>query len=141
MDNSEAVRKHQYIMARQDMFARHVRALKKNFSDIEFIVIASDDGFPITHTLADDRDAARKAAMCASLGGLSDSVSAESGFNHTMATTIECENGLIFSRRVALDTDKSIEILVACSRTANYATALWTIKKTINDIVEEFNKR
>lgn len=141
MDNSEAVRKHQHIMKRQDLFARHVQALKKNLGDIEFVVIASDDGFPITHTLADDRDAARKAAMTASLGGLSNSVSAESGFNRTVATTIESENGLIFSRRVALDHEKSVELLVACSRTTNYATALWTIRKTINDIIEEFNQQ
>ena len=44
MDNSEAVRKHQQIMSQQALFERHVQALKKNLSDIEFIVVASDDG-------------------------------------------------------------------------------------------------
>ena len=141
MDNSEAVRKHQHIMARQDMFARHVQALNKALhGDVEFVVIASDDGFPITHTLADDREAARKAAMTASLGGLSNSVGDESGFKRAVATTIECEDGLIFSRRVGLDDEKSVELLVACSRTTTYATALWNIKKTISDIIEDFNK-
>ena len=140
MDNSEAVRKHQHIMSRQSLFERHVQALKKNLSDIEFVVIASDDGFPITHTLEDDRDAARKAAMGASLGGLSNSVASEANFQRSVATTIECENGLIFSRSVRLDDEKSVELLVACSRTANYATALWTIKKTIADIINDFNQ-
>ena len=133
MDNSEAVRKHQQIMSQQALFERHVQALKKNLSDIEFIVVASDDGFPITHTLADDKDAARKAAMTASLGGLSTSVSEESGLKSAVATTIECEDGLVFN-------EKSVELLVACSRNANYAAALWTIKKTINDIIEDFNR-
>ena len=57
-----------------------------------------------------------------------------------MATTIECEDGLVFSRHVTLDNEKSVELLVACSRHANYAAALWTIKKTINDIIEDFNR-
>ena len=67
--------------------------------------------------------------MTASLGGLSTSVSEESGLKGAMATTIECEDGLVFSRHVMLDHEKSVELLVACTRHANYATALWTIKK------------
>ena len=133
MDNSEAVRKHQQIMSQQALFERHVQALKKIFFVFLFFVVASDDGFPITHTLADDKDAARKAAMTASLGGLSTSVSEESGLKSAVATTIECEDGLVFN-------EKSVELLVACSRNANYAAALWTIKKTINDIIEDFNR-
>lgn len=140
MDNSEAVRKHQQIMSRQSLFEKHVQALKKNLDNVEFIILASDDGFPITHTLPDDKDAARKAAMTASLGGLSTSVADESGLKKAVATTIECENGLVFSRHVSLDDEKSVELLVACTRNANYAAALWTIKKTIADIIEEFGR-
>lgn len=140
MDNSEAVRKHQQIMSRQSLFEKHVQALKKNLDNVEFIILASDDGFPITHTLPDDKDAARKAAMTASLGGLSTSVADESGLKKAVATTIECENGLVFSRHVSLDDEKSVELLVACTRNANYAAALWTIKKAITDIIEEFGR-
>ena len=140
MDNSEAVRKHQQIMSQQALFERHVQALKKNLSDIELTVVSSAAAFPPAHHLAAHTDSARKAAMTASLGGLSTSVSEESGLKSAVATTIECEDGLVFSRHVTLDNEKSVELLVACSRHANYAAALWTIKKTINDIIEDFNR-
>ncbi len=139
-DNSQAIRHHQEIMAKQSLFAKHVQALYKALDGVSFIVLASDDGFPISHTLTDDKEAARKSAITASLGGLSSSIAHESGLKQAVATTIECDDGLIFSRNIQLDDHKSVELLVACNRNVNYAISLWTIKNTITDIITEFNR-
>ncbi|MDO5686157.1 MAG: roadblock/LC7 domain-containing protein [Neisseria sp.] len=137
-DNHEAVRKHEEIVARTDLFKKHVDSLKKNATSLVYAMIATDDGFPVAYTEMDDQEAMRKAAVTASLNGLSSTVAQESNLKKADATHIECEAGFVFSRIVYLSGGKEVGLLVAANGEENFATLLWHIKKMVTELVDEF---
>lgn len=138
MSNAESVLFHQEVMSKVPFFKQHLLQMSEELGSVKFSIIATDDGFPVAHTLGDEKEAARKAAMAASLDGLCNSVAQESELKTANATTIETEDGLVFCRHVPLAPKKHVILLTATSIDSNYGTTLWGIKKTITEIIEGY---
>lgn len=135
--NQVAAIKHESVIVQRAMFQENLDALTSNVEGILYTIIATDDGFPVAYTNIDEKNATGKAALAASLSGLSDTISLESGLERTNAVHIECNNGFIFSRGVDLK-GKTIVLFVGSTNELSHATLLWHIKKMVDNIIQSF---
>ena len=137
-NNKKAVQKHEAIIAKKAMFQKHADDLTQRLDGILYVMIATDDGFPVAFTGMDEKNAAGRAALAASLEGLGDTVAFESSLQNAQAIHVECQNGFIFNRNIEID-DKNLVLLIASNNELTLATLLWHIKKMVDDIVRNFH--
>lgn len=140
-ENDKAVQDHAEIVSKKKIFEDQIFALEKALNGLKYAIISTDDGFPVATTKMDVKEATRKAAMTASLDGLSKTVAMESGYPSAISTQVECDDGFIISRIIYLKEDKSMHvvILVATDSSETIATVTWNLKKAIQTIIEKFN--
>lgn len=140
MSNEKNVEGYEKIVSAKEIFQRHIDKLKEDILGIQYIIISTEDGFPVATVNVDVQHAVGRAALTASLEGLCITVAAESKFTNFNSVHIECENGFVFSRNIELSDDCKIVLLTAVSSDENLASVLWHIKEMSSKIQQEFKQ-
>ena len=139
-ENDITVQQHAEVISKTAIFQSGIDYLRDSIQGLKYAIFATDDGFPVATTQMDLKEATRKAAMTASLDGLSKTVAHESEFSEAIATQVECSDGFIFSRIVSLRQGLHVALLVAARNGESLATIQWHIKKCASDVIEQFNQ-
>lgn len=141
------------MILEEGTFSPYLTELKEKVPGIFYAIISTDDGFPVAYTDMDADEAMRKAAMSASLDGLSATLAMESRLSasgeldHNLtgdseadvdATYVECGDRFIFGRRLQVKNRKLV-LLAASKRSDSFATLHWNIRQTVEQICKELN--
>ncbi|MBR6027318.1 MAG: roadblock/LC7 domain-containing protein [Neisseriaceae bacterium] len=139
-DNDEAVVSYEEIMSEADLFQKHLDELNEKIDGITYSIVATVDGFPVAYTHLEEKNAAGRAALAASLDGLGETVSIESQMDSVDAIHVECSNGFVFCRNIDLEDHRRVALLLATTNKGALGTLLWHIKNTSDEMKKDFVK-
>jgi predicted regulator of Ras-like GTPase activity (Roadblock/LC7/MglB family) len=117
----------------KELCQQHLLQLQETLSGMRVAVVSTADGFPIAMVETTPQGARRATAMAAALNGLSQTLTKELATGQLEGTVLECQQGLILCRHVAMP-KRALVILMVVDAGATYGHALWAIKQAAKDL-------
>jgi len=124
-------------------FAETLKSATSSDNGLEFLLMATADGYCLCDTLSEFSDIKRDslAAMAASFAGISDGLASQANKPAANGSIIETNAGLLVCKQ--LKTSRcEVVLLGAFSKSTNHGIALWSLNKVVTDllaILENYN--
>lgn len=83
-------------MAKQEALKNHIEALRNAIPELKGVLLASNEGLPIAHSLSNGSDPNRVAAMAAAASSLGRRISDSMGVGTLGEVVIQAEDGALF---------------------------------------------
>lgn len=83
-------------MAKQDALKTHIEALRNSIPELRGVLLASNEGLPVAHSLSNGSDPNRVAAMAAAAHGLGKRISDSMATGGLSEISIRGEDGILF---------------------------------------------
>ncbi|WP_028292045.1 roadblock/LC7 domain-containing protein [Oceanobacter kriegii] len=124
-------------------FREALKSATKGSSGMEFLLMATSDGYALCDTISDGSNINRDslAAMAASFAGISDGLASQSNKPAANGSIIETNAGLLVCKQLKSNRHEVV-LLGAFEQSTNHGIALWSLNKVVSDvlaILENYN--
>ena len=109
------------------MFQEYLETFHQQTDCVQFVILASEDGFPVAYTGIEPDKSKRASAMASTLYGLAGTIVKEFDLQALDGAILECELGVVLCRSVQLKS-KNFVVLAVVDHTVVIGHALWSIK-------------
>lgn len=124
-------------LCNKELLTEILRKEKKERQGIEFIVVATADGFLTAEAgveeIGSEREANRIATMAVSFSGLSHSLANECDLKDVQGATIVGRKGMMLTRLIFTESTDYM-LLICFDETVNSGIASWTLDKTYEQV-------